>query len=44
LIHPPLGCRFHPRCPNVIDSCSRQKPERAEVAPGHWVRCFNPVR
>jgi peptide/nickel transport system ATP-binding protein len=44
LLHPPPGCRFHPRCPNGIEVCSRKKPERAELAPGHWVRCFNPVR
>ncbi len=44
LIHPPSGCRFHPRCPNVIEVCPRQKPERAELAARHWVRCFNPVR
>jgi peptide/nickel transport system ATP-binding protein len=44
LIHPPPGCRFHPRCPNVIEVCSKEKPESTELAPRHWVRCFNPVR
>ncbi len=44
LIHPPEGCRFHPRCPSARGSCSRQRPERVEVALGHWTRCFHPVR
>jgi oligopeptide/dipeptide ABC transporter ATP-binding protein len=44
LIHPPSGCRFHPRCPNATESCSRERPERVEAAPHHWVRCFHPVQ
>jgi len=43
LIHPPEGCRFHPRCPRALASCSRERPERIEVASQHWARCFNPV-
>jgi peptide/nickel transport system ATP-binding protein len=27
LLHPPSGCRFHPRCPHVLDVC------RAEIPP-----------
>ena len=38
-IHPPSGCRFHPRCPMAMDICSRQEPERVEVEPGHWTAC-----
>lgn len=26
LRHPPSGCRFHPRCPLVMDICSREVP------------------
>jgi len=26
LIHPPSGCRFHPRCPYVMDVCVREEP------------------
>ena len=44
LIHPPPGCRFHPRCPRAEETCTGQRPERVEVAPSHWVRCFHPVR
>lgn len=42
LIRPPGGCRFHPRCPQAKGNCSSEKPERIEVSPGHWVRCFYP--
>lgn len=26
LIEPPTGCRFHPRCPHVMDICSQKQP------------------
>jgi peptide/nickel transport system ATP-binding protein len=26
LIHPPTGCRFHPRCPSAMRICSTQTP------------------
>jgi oligopeptide/dipeptide ABC transporter ATP-binding protein len=39
-IHPPTGCHFHPRCPRAKEKCSRESPSLAEIAPGHWVRCF----
>jgi peptide/nickel transport system ATP-binding protein len=43
LVHPPSGCRFHPRCPEATESCSKERPARNEIAPNHWVRCFRPV-
>jgi oligopeptide/dipeptide ABC transporter ATP-binding protein len=39
LIHPPSGCRFHPRCDNVMQVCSQAKPLEIEVEPGHVVAC-----
>lgn len=38
-LNPPEGCRFHPRCPVVIDRCSRDIPEVRELVPGHTVSC-----
>jgi oligopeptide/dipeptide ABC transporter ATP-binding protein len=40
LMSPPPGCRFHPRCPLVMDRCRAERPVLAEVAPGHCVACF----
>jgi peptide/nickel transport system ATP-binding protein len=40
LIDPPSGCRFHPRCPHVMDVCRTQAPGRTEPFPGHWTRCW----
>lgn len=39
LVHPPSGCRFHPRCPKAMDKCSTVKPELKELIPGHLVAC-----
>jgi len=38
--NPPSGCRFHPRCPVVMDHCSVEEPEFLEARPDHWVACF----
>jgi oligopeptide/dipeptide ABC transporter ATP-binding protein len=39
LIHPPPGCRFHPRCPSAMERCRSEKPLPVEVEEGHWVSC-----
>jgi len=39
LIKPPSGCRFHTRCPYVMEYCKLNKPENKEVRPGHLVAC-----
>jgi oligopeptide/dipeptide ABC transporter ATP-binding protein len=39
-LHPPSGCRFHPRCPVVMDICSREEPVYKEAGPLHWVACW----
>ncbi len=38
-LNPPKGCRFHPRCPAVMDMCPLQEPKLIEVKPDHWVAC-----
>jgi peptide/nickel transport system ATP-binding protein len=43
LIHPPGGCRFHPRCPRATGNCSEQRPEKVRVSGNHWVRCLYPI-
>jgi peptide/nickel transport system ATP-binding protein len=40
LVRPPSGCRFHPRCPHVMDVCRERFPERTALGDGHWVHCF----
>nr|WP_236630095.1 ABC transporter ATP-binding protein [Thermus thermamylovorans] len=38
--HPPSGCPFHPRCPQVLPGlCREVLPPLLEVAPGHLVAC-----
>jgi oligopeptide/dipeptide ABC transporter ATP-binding protein len=39
-LHPPSGCRFHPRCPVAFDRCSVEEPEFREIKPSHWAACF----
>lgn len=36
---PPAGCRFHTRCPYVIDRCRTEMPTLVEFESGHWVAC-----
>ncbi len=40
LTHPPLGCRFHPRCPEVMPICRQDQPALEENSPGHYVHCW----
>ena len=39
LIQPPSGCRFHPRCFEMMDICKKEKPSMIEIEEGHWVSC-----
>jgi oligopeptide/dipeptide ABC transporter ATP-binding protein len=39
-IHPPSGCRFHPRCPIAEKPpCETEAPELREVGSRHWAAC-----
>jgi peptide/nickel transport system ATP-binding protein len=35
----PPGCRFHPRCQQAMDICQQERPQLAEVSPGHYIAC-----
>jgi peptide/nickel transport system ATP-binding protein len=37
---PPSGCRFHPRCPSVMDICRRQAPPNIAVSADHIAACW----
>ena len=37
---PPAGCRFHPRCPHVMDICRNEKPPLYQMDGDHRVACF----
>jgi peptide/nickel transport system ATP-binding protein len=41
LLNPPRGCRFHPRCPYVMEICKETEPELLPVShdPDHFQRC-----
>jgi len=39
LIHPPAGCRFHPRCPIAQEVCRQEVPELLEKGDGRAVAC-----
>jgi oligopeptide/dipeptide ABC transporter ATP-binding protein len=40
LLQPPTGCRFHPRCPYVMDICKRENPLLQKVSSDDAVACW----
>lgn len=40
LVNPPSGCRFHPRCPYVMDVCRVKEPSIFEPEKGQKVLCW----
>jgi oligopeptide/dipeptide ABC transporter ATP-binding protein len=39
LVDPPSGCVFHPRCPFVMEICTRDRPNTF-IKDGHLVSCW----
>ncbi|MCD6515109.1 MAG: ABC transporter ATP-binding protein [Candidatus Odinarchaeota archaeon] len=39
-INPPLGCRFHTRCPYAMPKCRYKEPHMVEYEPKHYVACW----
>ncbi len=45
-IHPPAGCRFHPRCPKATEHCAQVEPKletKVSDPPSHTAACHHPV-
>lgn len=41
LVNPPQGCRYHPRCPKVIEGlCDVEAPPEFEPSPNHFTICW----
>ncbi|HVN97258.1 MAG TPA: oligopeptide/dipeptide ABC transporter ATP-binding protein [Syntrophorhabdaceae bacterium] len=38
-LHPPPGCRFHPRCPKAMAICKEIEPALKEIGQAHVVAC-----
>ena len=39
-LHPPSGCRFHPRCPSVMPICSQKHPPLESVGEDQQAACW----
>jgi len=39
LLHPPSGCRFHPRCPYRKEICDQEDPKGVKPSEGREVKC-----
>ncbi|MCL4487468.1 MAG: ABC transporter ATP-binding protein [Chloroflexi bacterium] len=39
-LNPPSGCRFHPRCSQMMEICRTTKPPAFKMGDGHEVACF----
>ena len=39
LVTPPTGCRFHPRCPHVMEICPKEEPGMIELEADHFAAC-----
>jgi len=39
-INPPEGCRFHTRCPYMIEACRQVVPPLVEIKPNHFAACI----
>jgi peptide/nickel transport system ATP-binding protein len=40
-LHPPSGCRFHPRCEQASAVCMEKPPQLFEVGIDHSVACYS---
>lgn len=40
LLHPPSGCRFHPRCPRAFKKCKEEIPPLIRIDEEHFCACW----
>jgi len=40
LAFPPTGCRFHPRCPFVMDACRVKEPQLCKLSERQYAACL----
>ena len=38
-LNPPIGCKFHTRCPKCMEICKKVAPEKKEFGENHYVYC-----
>lgn len=38
-LNPPSGCKFHTRCPQCMDRCKTEPPQKYQVGDDHFVYC-----
>jgi oligopeptide/dipeptide ABC transporter ATP-binding protein len=43
MLSAPSACPFQPRCRFEVERSREEVPRLAEIEPGHFVACFNPV-
>jgi oligopeptide transport system ATP-binding protein len=43
MLSPPSECPFAPRCRYEVEQSRQEVPPLRELAPDHYVACFNPV-
>jgi len=39
-MNPPIGCRFHPRCPYMVEACKAQVPPLVDWGANHLAACI----
>jgi oligopeptide transport system ATP-binding protein len=39
-MNPPIGCRFHPRCPYMIEACKAEVPPLFDLEENHFAACI----
>ena len=38
--NPPKACKFHTRCPKVMEVCSQKEPETKNISDSHCAKCY----